>query len=421
MLRAAGGGGFEPLPGEHLLALDGDQPCAGVGRAHAEFKLLAAVPFVFGELEFEFGVAFETALRVAFADDGEGAKRQDVVVLVPQFDAEVTGLVGGDREGFALFPHGEGRLLESLLAARGDIGVVPVLLLREHGEIPDLNNALRQLGQSDLLQVGTDGDELHVALRVLADVAEIAVRLEADDIGQGRHQQFFAGAHTSPTVGFEAFRHHHGLEAAALEPFQAEIELRLALRVGFLLAQLNGFTSTRFGFIAKAVVEAEVGVLLKGKLGGIEFELGRETTIRCGEIKQRLQGQRRFDIFRQHPTGRCRFVEGQIKLHAVRLEVLHAEAHEGDARSLTIRVGMKDMKIHGIAPSWIAFVGGDFEIKEPIGGQREPGAEVFLILGVVYDDLHGQALKFALPVALADDATEVDGVTGTIDPALTKE
>ena len=331
--------------------------------------------------------------------------------------------VGGQREFGARRWQDEGVLALDLFATCGDILVVAVLLLREHRHIASANDARLERRRVHRLQVGTDAEELQRERRVLTDVVELRWCLVTDDIWHRRHHHTRGCLHAATTIGFEGFRREAHREAAVVETLEREIKLGLALVVRLQLAEIDLLARRTFVFIGTAlelirfaIVEGEVSELIKVEARGAEVELAHHATIRCGSAEQGLQLDRGLHIRRRNPRERRWLVQCRGHLHAIRLEVFHAERHATDLLAAFLR----DDAAHGhfINARRIALGSARRPVEEAIGSEIDRFLFHFVALRVIDFHFERQVREFALPVATTHDGADVNRVARTIHTAL---
>ncbi len=412
---------FEPLPAEHALALDGEQTRAGVGGAEGGLQVLAAGPGVARELDAQLGVALQAVLHVAFAHDSEGHGADDAALRVAQLQAEVARFVRWQCVVRALSRQGEGRLGKLGLAPGGDVGMAAALLLGEHGHMPDMDEARGEVRRRQRLQIRPHCQEAGACVRVLAEITKTAVRLVADHIGQSGHQELPARAHAAPAVGLEALDEQADLEAALVKTLQRQVKASLSLVIGGLLAEADflaceGLVILRHG---QAVVEDVAGELLEGEVSGTQLHARLQQPLRRRETEQSLQGDIRVEASGLQPA--VEFVAGErhLDLHAVRLEVLHAQ--HGLAELNAVVSTLDQIQPGNVASGGGGLVGLHFHLHEAVRAEHDFLGGGDFVPGVDQVHLQGQSGQSRRPVPALEHRADVDVVTGTVNAALGEE
>ena len=95
-MHRAIGAGLEPAIAKHLVALDGNQPGADVGRFDLHFDFFARRVVGFAERKLQFGVLVQRARDIARARHHVGDAIQLGVVLITNHISKAAGFIGGE-------------------------------------------------------------------------------------------------------------------------------------------------------------------------------------------------------------------------------------------------------------------------------------------------------------------------------------
>ena len=422
LLHRSGGAGFEPGLRVDLVALDGDQARADVGRADADFDLFTRRVVLLVERELQFGIAFQRARYIALA----GHAVVDAVELharrVAQHVAEVARRARVQRQRIARGGHGQ-RLFGQhgfLLARLVLVGVVG--LAHQHRDHLALHALQRQPLGGAALGLRVDGDDLAHTLAAARNKAQVAVVLDAHEEGQLRHQHAGFGRHVAAALGFK----HLGQQAQAVGGAgvarQVQVEARFTLHIGLAFGQV--LVEAFLG--ALRVVELVVGMGAKGRVGGAQRQRHFHAPVLGWRAKKVLRVDAAFQVLGVHPTVAqrcCRHIargdELRRHLHAVGHELLHLDRGAADlAQHL---VAFEDVEIDGVVAGGRCFLRGVAQLQEATRTDAHTFALDGQAAGVQHFRLQRNAGQGPRPVGVLDDHADVHRLAGAVDATVREE
>ena len=270
---------LEPNLRIHFVALDRDQTAAGIRRRDADLDFFAGIILRFRELHLQLRVLVQRAFHDAAADHGKPDTTDFAVVLVAQLDDVIARLlrrelvtqsIGADRELFclrdALFQH---RL----------IGVAPVVLLRDNGNVFLRDHVQCQVFERDLVQLRIDGNQVDCARRGCVDVFQVAVALVADDVRQRRDERRSLAGNAPAAFAFKRFREKPHRVGRVREPIQLQVQLRLAIGIRVLFAEIDGFRLPVLLLVELRIVKAVVLELVERERGRRKFDAALDLAV----------------------------------------------------------------------------------------------------------------------------------------------
>ena len=194
----------EPREGVHVVAFDGRQARAGIGRRDLHDDLFAGRVFGAVQLEVEFRVALEIAGEIASAGHRERHAAQHRALGVHQMQCEAARRGRRQRVVRPLCRHRERLAGEFGFLQHRLIGESAVALLHERGNVAAFEQHRFEVGQRRLAGVGGQGHEAYIAQGFLGDEGQVAVRRVAHQRRRRREQRASDRPHALTAVGLEA-------------------------------------------------------------------------------------------------------------------------------------------------------------------------------------------------------------------------
>ena len=279
--------GLEPLMRIDLVALDGDEAGAGIGRANADFDVITGGDVLVLQRQLQLGIAVQRARDIA------GARHRifDAVLLdtfgIANAVEEIAGRIGGQRQVEAADRDRQRAFLDLDFLGLGFVFVGAIRLLHQHRDKAALDQFLLQILHRRLLRFRINRQQIHQALRATRYIGQIAIRLEADQKWQLGNHRCRIGRHAAPALGFEGTRQ----EMQAIRGFgiasKIEIKLGIALFVGGRFGQL-----VRIALLgAQRIVEAMIGIAAERGVGGLQGQ---------GCFNASIGGRRAKQVLRIH-------------------------------------------------------------------------------------------------------------------------
>ncbi len=199
-----------------------------------------------------------------------------------------------------------------------------------------------EVGDSDALRLRVHRDQFDIAFRVSRNVAQVAVRLPADEVRQARHERGRLGGDAASTFGLVALRDHMDAEGRAVKASEIQIELGFTLVAGGGLGQGLG----ELFLHPLRIVE------LVAAMAGETRERRRErhgrshAAIRSRRAEQILQRNARAQIVRRHPALDRFRRKARAHLHAIGQKFLHLHRERTDlVRGQAV---LHDIELHGV-------------------------------------------------------------------------
>ena len=414
-LHRAGRSGPEPTPRVHAVALDGDQAGAGVGRLDLELDGLARGVVSLVERQLQLGISLQRSSEIRRTGHVVLDARQLGRGRVSHHEREVAGLDGRQRHG-----ESRGRDRERHVAHRGLlldrlILVGPVKLPSEYRHVADADARETQLARAELLAVGTDRDELHGALAILLQIAQVPVRFVADQERLVRHDRARLRGDAATPLGLVPFRDEAQAIGGSGKPLQPEVELRLAGGIG-----RGGRQLVRVGLLGLLRVgEAVVFEPSQGGEAGRQLHSRGHAAARGRGPEQVLEGDACREAVGGDPSVRRFRREMRGHGHPVGLKFAHQ--HRDAAQQRAGSPVLHDVQRDGPSPGRRRFRRGVLDFLESLRGEPEPFSLYLQAPGIGDHRLERDAGERRRPVGRLHDHADVERIAGPIHAAIGKE
>ena len=415
VLHRAGAGGLEPLLRIHRVALDGDQPGAGIGRTHRNLDRLAGRVIVLVQGELQFGVALQRAADVGSAGHREQHAVEFLAGRVLHQQRVAARCIGRQRQIEASRRDGEHLIAQRHFLELALVLVHARILPRQDRGIAPLQQHQGEAVHRRLLGGGVDRNQSQHALGLATNGIEIAIGLDPDQIIARRHQAADFGADAAPAFGLETARHEQQAVAGVGVFAQIECELGVALIVGGLRTQRLAVTLLG----ALGIVELKVWIAAKCRKRRGQGQAGLDPSRGGRGTKQVLQIEACAQRRGLHPALAELGAQMRAGLHAVGQELLHL--HRGGADALHLIAMAHQRQADRPHAGGRRLAGGVAQFLKTLLAQSH--AAPIHAQATRIDDIHLQrhAFQRALPVQRAHDHADVEGVAGPVQTAIGKQ
>ena len=323
LLRRSRGLGGEPGVRVDALTLDGNQPRTHIRRLDRQLDFLARAEILFAEFHLQLGVFLQRTREVGSTRHFVRHARQVLPRRVAHHVGVAARCVGRQRHARTCCGNGERFFfqLHALFTRFVFIGVVRLLGQHRH-KLALKVNQLQILGIG-FFRCGIDGDQLHTAFGAARHIIQIAVGFVTHEKRHIRHQRRGFRGNPAPAIGFKTLRDQMQTIRRLGKARQIQIELDLALVVGFAFGQRLGKTLLRVLRIVKLIVT----VFRERWQRGLQGHRRGDTTRfrRCAE--QVLQRHIGLQILRRDPALDRFPCEARAHFQAVRHKLLHLHRH----------------------------------------------------------------------------------------------